>query len=51
MVSRSPTCSLSTSRIETPLWAGATSGSVLQSSAIRPERRALEIQVFDPFTR
>ncbi|CAM5675284.1 hypothetical protein SPURM210S_01656 [Streptomyces purpurascens] len=34
-----------------PWWAGVASGSVLHSRAIRPERRELVIQVFEPLTR
>ena len=38
----------STSSIVMPLWAGWPPGSVLHSTAISPERRALLIQVFAP---
>lgn len=33
-----------------PRWRGSAAGSVLHSSAIRPERRELVIQVFAPLT-
>jgi hypothetical protein len=34
----------------TPVWAGSAAGSVLHNSAIRSERRAFVIHVFEPFT-
>jgi hypothetical protein len=40
----------STSSTEMPACRGFAAGSVLHKSAISPDRRALEIQVFDPLT-